>query len=498
MINREKKESVFVQNRVARISSTFTDDDLMHIKTQDNIADYGTRPQNISSNFNYLQPEGIFRTGPAFLTKGLEQAIQDNDVVLMNQLAQNIQQQEMEQILDLPNNTQVDTDPITLDSNEQKNNAIDTVLLLNFKSTTFLEDVESCTDFSNYIIHPLKLSYKKFHLSLTICFKFISVITSKSTTKAATTARTKVLQGTNNTTFAPTVDHLVQSKPVAKVPIIPPNLNETNRLDYYKPYLPTDQSSKLHLSEWINYPGLLKITRISRQLHKWAELPRDQKNTKAMIQLANILKTNIRILANSQVSPITTSMAIAAMKTATKTTPEIRPILIATINGDQEGGGILKKTRSLVTSPNTWPTRQKHTINHIFNTNDIRKFSCITENYLNQKASNEVQQFISPKVLTQIAVKHQGLWLAKNRTLLSNSPMNSDGINPILRYNRSPLTIAMAKFNHTINDKHEPARPSSCFHSGYKQNQTKFLKYGVIYRGAPYLDKYKRPVFNVK
>ena len=147
VINRAKKASVFVQNRVARISSTFTDDDLMHIKTQDNIADYGTRPQNISSNFNYLQPEGIFRTGPAFLTKGLEQAIQDNDVVLMNQLAQNIQQQEMEQILDLPHNTQVDTDPITLDSNEQKNNAIDTVLLLNFKSTTFLEDVESCTDF---------------------------------------------------------------------------------------------------------------------------------------------------------------------------------------------------------------------------------------------------------------------------------------------------------------------------------------------------------------
>ena len=60
----------------------------------------------------------------------------------MNQLAQNIQQQEMEQILDLPHNTQVDIDPITLDSNEQKNNAIDNVMLLNFKSTTFLEDVE--------------------------------------------------------------------------------------------------------------------------------------------------------------------------------------------------------------------------------------------------------------------------------------------------------------------------------------------------------------------
>ena len=63
--------------------------------------------------------------------------------------------------------------------------------------------------------------------------------------------------------------------------------------------------------------------------------------------------------------------------------------------------------------------------------------------------------------------------------------MNTGVINPVLRYNRSPLTIALVKYNHTINDNHEPARPSSCFHSGHKQNQTKILKYGVIYHGVP-------------
>ena len=55
-------------------------------------------------------------------------------------------------------------------------------------------------------------------------------------------------------------------------------------------------------------------------------------------------------------------------------------------------------------------------------------------------------------------------------------------LNQILRFNCSPLTISLVKHNHSINDNHEQARPSSCFHSGVKQNQTKFLKFGVIYQ----------------
>ena len=89
------------------------------------------------------------------------------------------------------------------------------------------------------------------------------------------------------------------------------------------------------------------------------------------------------------------------------------------------------------------------------------------------------------RYLKKIAVNHQGLWLANNRTLLSNSTLKRGFINPILRYNRGPLTISLVKHNHSINDNHEPARPSSCFHSGYKQFQTKFLQFGVIYHGGP-------------
>ena len=485
VINRAKKSSIFVQNRVAKIASTFSDGDLLHIKTKDNIADYGTRPTSTPLHFEKLLPGGSFRTGPAFLTKGIERAIADGDVTQMNKLAQSIQEQELENLMDLPYNTKETSDPMTLDLDEQKNDAIDTVLLLNFSNTTFLENVERCTDFSQYIIHPLKLPYTKFHLALTVCFKFLSDITITVHSEIATKARAKILQETNEEIYAPTVVHLVPRQTEEETQDFTTSFNETNKLDHYKPYNTQDNTSRQQLAQWINYPGLLKITRMARRLHKQAELQKEQKNIQEMVHLAEILKTNTRILASSQVGPITTSMSIAAMKKASNTTPQIAPILLNLINGEGKQAGILTKTKSLVTSPTSWPQRKKATINQIFTTNDIRKFSKVTENYLNRKASLEVNQFLSPRVLARIAIKHEGLWLARNRTLLANNTMNPGLINPVLRYNQSPLTIALVKHNHTRNDKMEPARPSSCFHNGPKQDQTKFLKYGVIYMGAP-------------
>ena len=154
---------------------------LLYTRSQGNPADFGTRPQSIEINFGFLKPQGYFRTGPAFLTKGLERAIQEKNLIQMNQITQKIQEQELEELLNLPHDTEKDIDPPTFDSNEQKTNAIDTVLLINFSNTKFLEDVQRTTEFSRYlIIHPLTLSYPAFHLSLTVCFKFLSRILSKT------------------------------------------------------------------------------------------------------------------------------------------------------------------------------------------------------------------------------------------------------------------------------------------------------------------------------
>ena len=84
-------------------------------------------------------------------------------------------------------------------------------------------------------------------------------------------------------------------------------------------------------------------------------------------------------------------MAIAALKVASKSSKEIQTILTKLINGEptednKEIDGILKRTKTLVTSSTSWPARKKYTINMLFNTNEIRKFSSLTENFFKQES----------------------------------------------------------------------------------------------------------------
>ena len=80
VLNGAKKTSIFVQNRVARIKATFHDNDLLHVQSAENIADLGTRPGEVEKKFDQLLPGGMFQTGPKFLNKGIQRAIQDGDL----------------------------------------------------------------------------------------------------------------------------------------------------------------------------------------------------------------------------------------------------------------------------------------------------------------------------------------------------------------------------------------------------------------------------------
>ena len=51
------------------------------------------------------------------------------------------------------------------------------------------------------------------------------------------------------------------------------------------------------ISSWINYLGLLKLTRLSRQLHRQSE---EQRDLKYMIQLGDTPKVNTKVLVSSQ------------------------------------------------------------------------------------------------------------------------------------------------------------------------------------------------------
>ena len=168
--------------------------------------------------------------------------------------------------------------------------------------------------------------------------------------------------------FVPTVEHEAPKAAVTEQIIIPPSRLELGKLDNYHPYLPQDQQSRQNLLQWINYPGILKITRISRQLHRQADLPKQQRNIQQMIKWAKILQFNARILASTQAAPVVVSMAISVLRRAAKEDEEIRKVLRDLVNGQPESNlkrakdQILSKVTSIVTSPMSWPKRTRHTI----------------------------------------------------------------------------------------------------------------------------------------
>ena len=106
--------------------------------------------------------------------------------------------------------------------------------------------------------------------------------------------------------FVPTVEHEPPKAALKEHFILPPSRLELGKLDHYHPYLPQDQQSRQNLLQWINYPGILKITRISRQLHKQTDLPKQQRNIQQMIKWAKILQFNTRVLASTQAAPVVT------------------------------------------------------------------------------------------------------------------------------------------------------------------------------------------------
>ena len=63
VLNRAKKASLYVQNRVFKVSATFQDKQLLWVPTHSNPADVGTRPASLESQFTHLENGQFFRTG---------------------------------------------------------------------------------------------------------------------------------------------------------------------------------------------------------------------------------------------------------------------------------------------------------------------------------------------------------------------------------------------------------------------------------------------------
>ena len=140
--------------------------------------------------------------------------------------------------------------------------------------------------------------------------------------------------------------------------------------------------------------------------------------------------------------------------------------------------GIIRKLRTLSkrwhTSPTTWPALKLVQL----------LLTTIFLYYYGSLPQQKVEQFIPKKILNSIAVKTNDIWCAKSRVLLQNANLKRDTINPVIRFNRSPLTIALVKHSHNLYDRHFINRTSACSHVGWKKNQCIFLKFGTIFQGS--------------
>merc|ERR1711952_33393 len=95
-------------------------------------------------------------------------------------------------------------------------------------------------------------------------------------------------------------------------------------LDNYHPYLTQDQQSKKGFLQWVNYPGILTLTRMSRQLHKQLQLPQHQRNIHQILEWAKSLQFRARIMATTQAAPVAVSMVISVLQKASKEYKEVR------------------------------------------------------------------------------------------------------------------------------------------------------------------------------
>ena len=497
-LNRAKKASLFVQNRVFKVISTFQDDQLLWVPSHSNPADIGTRPALLESQFTHLSEGEFFRTGPQFLSLGIQRAIKDKHLIPILNIKDQVEREIMDTILDLDPNGSNNIDHNSFDIVHPKQNTLDSVMVINFSDPQFLSKVEQVSEFSQYLICPLKRNYRTFHRSLTVTFRAIHRFLTP--TKPRTHSqwevarnllkiRDKLLVPVDDAIFSPTITHLLPDN-VNEVHHLHPTIHDIDPLHHYKPHIPQDSHSRNNLLRWLKYPGILKLVQYARKFHSEIANPPSKESLDTIRVLLKKLTYNSAVLASSPAGPLACSIVISAMLSGLHSdrVNTVQPVLHNYLNKPRPGNGqtkpVLSIVHSLVTSKDNWPSPPTVSISQLFDAQTIQSFTRITDNYLNSTSSKEVEHFIPKKILDKIATKLNGIWCAKNRALSQHSQLKRDKINPTLRFNKSPLTIALVKYAHSIHDNTFGNRPTSMTHTGWKENQFKFHRFGIIYQGA--------------
>ena len=412
----------------------------------------------------------------------------------MQNIKNQVEQEIMDEILDIDPTESSAIDTNSFDMIHTRQNATDSIMVINFSNPEFLSKVEQVKDFSDYLICPLKRNYKSFHMSLTVLFRAINQFLTPSDTrviKEAVTERLKsirarIISPIGDNVFSVTIQHSLPNHEIPDKHIPQLTVHDTEPLRYYKPHLPSDPTSRTNLLQWLKFPGILKIVQLARSVQIEYESSASEVNSQKIKDILFTLTRNSAILASSSAGPLACSITLSAMFSGLQSEKSaiVSPFLQTYLSGTTTSKPILKIVRSLITSPYNWPAVPRWSVSQLFNANTIKIFTKVTDRYLNTVSSREVEHFIPRRTLHRIATKIENIWCAKNKALSLNSQLNRNLINPVLRFNKSPLSISLAKHSHTELDKKFVTRPTSATHIGWKENEFRFQKYGIIYRGS--------------
>ena len=405
----------------------------------------------------------------------------------------------MDTILDLDPNGSTSIDDNSFDIIHPKQNTLDSVMVINFSNPQFLSKVEQVADLSQYLICPLKRNYRTFHRSLTVTFRAIFMFLTPTKPRSHTqwkaaknlpNIRDRLLVPIEDNIFSTTVSHPLPDNVNPDSHHHHPTIHDIEPLRHYKPHIPQDPQSRNNLLQWLKYPGILKLVQSARKLQSEIATPPSKESYHRVRTLLARLTYNSAVLATSPAGPLACSIAISSMFSGVHSSRVdiVQPVLQTYLTKPRPGNPhikpVLSIVQSLITNKDNWPKPPRSSISQIFNAQTIQIFTKITDRYLNSIASKEVEHFVPKKILNKVAVKMEGVWCAKNRALSQHSQLKRDRINPILRYNKSPLTIALVKYSHSLHDNSFNNRPTSNTHVGWKENQFRFQRFGIILRGA--------------
>ena len=532
ILNRHKKSNPFVQNRVYSIARLFDDTEIFYIPGRFNPADAGTKFSNFPDIHLMVDESTLFRAGPKCMEDGVQKAVEKGSIVpIKDMLFEKTAKEEArkqqirleEEILpatEIVEVGEVDTTFLAMivqDGDKDIDDTTDGLKRIHqLSKESMLQKVLKLEKYSNYLLSPLYKPYKIFFNTICLVFtalqRWLNLPPSKSAPENWRTRqkniKLKILpvfsdpttklpdmsvvpcsefilkrkgnnikNSINNSLVTNTKDNCL-SYENAKIDDLSAKLASNCTLNEKNEYLP--HRSKLIL-DWISYPGVLAFIKIMRNLQHICmdKLLMNQLRRKKIISMLSMLCFKAKQFHNTQFSPISAGIVISV------------PTLLHQLPKSDSVCDLIDEFHCLlnqlkpylgayVVSDTNWPSRKRYSICDVYYDKEVLLQGRVcANNYIGQKTSRELEQFLTPNKLARLGTKVKKIYVANTRVTFSNKDTGIYPAVPFLLHYLSPVAWSIATHVH-FQDFKGPLEDRNYKHPSYKTLMLHSLKYGVI------------------